>query len=186
MSGMARTLLHLGDLRGGKALAQQLNSSSLWKECAGILEQMHQHQDAAEMYEQAGMAEKAAGIYIAARNWAAAAPLMQQVTSAKLQLQYAKAKEGEGSYADAVAAYEAAGAWWPWPWLCITAAAHGTRACELMHPICHRTCMALRCSLGHGVHCCLQLCVGASTTSGMLSHWPLPYNCSPLLTAGRR
>jgi WD repeat-containing protein 19 len=109
VSGMARSLLHLGDLRGGKALAQQINSSSLWKECAAILEQMHQNQDAAEMYEQAGMAEKAAGIYIAARNWAAAAPLMQRVTSAKLQLQYAKAKEGEGSYADAVAAYEAAG-----------------------------------------------------------------------------
>lgn len=106
---MARILLHLGDLRSGKALAQQLNSSSLWKECAAILEQMHQNQDAAEMYQQAGMSEKAAGIYIAARNWAAAAPLMARVTSAKLQLQYAKAKESEGSYADAVAAYEAAG-----------------------------------------------------------------------------
>lgn len=109
LAGMARILLHLGDLRSGKALAQQLNSSSLWKECAGILKQMHQSQDAAEMYEQAGMAEKAAGIYIAARNWAAAAPLMARVTSAKLQLQYAKAKESEGSYAEAVAAYEAAG-----------------------------------------------------------------------------
>lgn len=109
MAGMARILLHLGDLRGGKALAQQLNSTSLWKECAGIFEQMHQGQEAAEMYELAGMAEKAAGIYIAARNWGAAAPLMQKVTSAKLQLQYAKAKEKEGSYSDAVAAYEAAG-----------------------------------------------------------------------------
>lgn len=109
MAGMSRILLHLGDLRSGKALAQQLNSSSLWKECAAILEHMHQSQDAAEMYEQAGMPEKAAGIYIAARNWAAAAPLMARVTSAKLQLQYAKAKEGEGSYAEAVAAYEAAG-----------------------------------------------------------------------------
>jgi WD repeat-containing protein 19 len=112
MAGMARVLLHLGDLRGGKALAQQLGSSSRWKECAGILEQLHQSQDAAEMYQQAGMAEKAAGIYIAARNWAAAAPLMAQVTSAKLQLQYAKAKESEGSYTEAVAAFEIAGALW--------------------------------------------------------------------------
>lgn len=110
MAGMARILLHLGDLRGGKTLAQQLNNGSLWKECAGILEQMHQHQDAAEMYEAAGMSEKAAAIFIAARNWAAAAPLMARVTSAKLQLQYAKAKESDGSYAEAVAAYEAAGA----------------------------------------------------------------------------
>jgi WD repeat-containing protein 19 len=110
MAGMARVLLHLGDLRGGKALAQQLNSGSLWKECAGILEQMHQQQDAAEMYEAAGLSEKAAAIFIAARNWAAAAPLMARVTSAKLQLQYAKAKESDGSYAEAVAAYEAAGA----------------------------------------------------------------------------
>lgn len=110
LAGMARILLHLGDLRGGKALAQQLGSSSLWKECARILEGMQQPQDAAEMYEQAGMSEKAAGIYITARNWAAAAPLMARVTSAKLQLQFAKAKESEGSYADAAAAYEAAGA----------------------------------------------------------------------------
>lgn len=108
-AGLARVLLHLGDLSAGKGLANQLNSSGLWKECAGILEQMHQNQDAAQMYEQAGMVEKAAGIYIAGRNWAAAAPLMAQVTSARLQLQYAKAKESEGSYTDAASAYESAG-----------------------------------------------------------------------------
>lgn len=109
MAGMARVLLHLGDLRHGKALAQELNSSSLWRECAVILELLHQHQEAAAMYEQAGMVEKAAEIYISARSWAAAAPLMARVTSAKLQLQYAKAKESEGAYGDAMGAYEAAG-----------------------------------------------------------------------------
>jgi hypothetical protein len=109
LAGLARTLLHLGDLQGGRALAQQLDSSALWKECATILEQRHQMQEAAELYERAGLTEKAAGIHIAARNWAAVAPLVARVSSAKLQLAYARGKEGEGSWAEAAAAYEAAG-----------------------------------------------------------------------------
>eukprot|EP00878_Enallax_costatus_P039997 GHUV01045957.1.p1 GENE.GHUV01045957.1~~GHUV01045957.1.p1 ORF type:complete len:108 (-),score=34.14 GHUV01045957.1:572-895(-) len=55
------------------------------------------------------MLEKAASIHIASKNFSAAQPLMTQVTSAKLQLQYAKAKESGGRWADAAAAYEAAG-----------------------------------------------------------------------------
>ena len=109
LAGLARTLLHLGDLQGGRALAQQLDSSALWRECAAILEQRHHMQEAAELYERAGLTEKAAGIYIVARNWAAVAPLMARVSSAKLQLTYARAKEWEGSWAEAAAAYEAAG-----------------------------------------------------------------------------
>lgn len=109
LSGTARTLFHLGDVHGGRALAQQLDSTSLWMECAQILEQRHQMQEAAELYDRAGMAEKAAGVYIAARNWAAVAPLMARVTSSKLQLAFAKGKEAEGSWEEAMGAYEAAG-----------------------------------------------------------------------------
>lgn len=70
--------------------------------------------EAAEMYEKAGMIEKAASIHIASKNFNAAQPLMAQVTSAKLQLQYAKAKESEGRWAEAAAAYEAAGGFGSW------------------------------------------------------------------------
>jgi WD repeat-containing protein 19 len=111
LAGVTRTTLHLGDLRAGRQLALQANSSSLWKECGLILEQMQQLPEAAEIYERAGMVEKAASIHIASKNFAAAQPLMAQVKSAKLQLQYAKAKESEGRWADAAAAYEAAGAY---------------------------------------------------------------------------
>jgi WD repeat-containing protein 19 len=70
---------------------------------------MQQMGEAAEMYERAGLVEKAASIYIMTKNYASAQPLMAMVTSAKLQLQYAKAKEGEGRWVEAAAAYEAAG-----------------------------------------------------------------------------
>lgn len=107
--GIARTTLLLGDLRQGRQLAGQINSPALWKECGTILEGMHQLQEAAEMFDRAGMYEKAASIYIQTKNFVAAAPLMAKVASPKLQIQFAKAKEGEGKYADAAAAYEAAG-----------------------------------------------------------------------------
>ena len=55
-------------------------------------------QDAAELYEKAGMLEKAAGIYIQTKAFHMAQPLMGRVVSPKLQLQYAKAKES-GFYA---------------------------------------------------------------------------------------
>jgi hypothetical protein len=63
----------------------------------------------------AGMVEKAATIHLATKNFAAAAPLMARVTSAKLQLAYARAKEAQGRWQEAAAAYEAGGElkqWW--------------------------------------------------------------------------
>jgi hypothetical protein len=61
-------------------------------------------QEAAELYEKAGLFEKAATIYIQTKNFSAATPLMAKVTSTKLLLQYAKAKEAEGRFADAAQA----------------------------------------------------------------------------------
>lgn len=53
-------------------------------------------QDAAELYERAGLHEKAATIYIQCRAFALAAPLMALIThNPKLQLEFAKAKESE-------------------------------------------------------------------------------------------
>lgn len=107
--GLARTTLHMGDIRAGRAMVQQLNSIPLYKDCALILENLNQLQESAEMYERAGMYEKAASIFIQTKNFNAAAPLMAKISSSKLQLQFAKAKEAEGKYQEAVVAYEAAG-----------------------------------------------------------------------------
>ncbi len=53
-------------------------------------------QDAAELYERAGMHEKAATIYIQGRAFGLAAPLMALIThNPKLQLEFAKAKESK-------------------------------------------------------------------------------------------
>ena len=53
-------------------------------------------QDAAELYERAGLHERAATIYIQARAFALAAPLMALIThNPKLQLEFAKAKESK-------------------------------------------------------------------------------------------
>ncbi len=53
-------------------------------------------QDAAELYERAGMHEKAATIYIQGRAFGLAAPLMALIThNPKLQLEFARAKESK-------------------------------------------------------------------------------------------
>lgn len=44
VSGITRTTLMLGDLRGGRQLALQTDNVQLWKECALILENMQQMQ----------------------------------------------------------------------------------------------------------------------------------------------
>eukprot|EP00798_Chlamydomonas_sp_ICE-L_P012670 gene12669-15902_t len=108
-SGIARTTLHMGDIRQGRTMALALNSVSLLKECGSILEGLQQLTEAGEMYEKAGMYERAASIYIQTKNYAAAAPLMAKVSSSKLHLQYAKAKETEGRFSEAAVAFEAAG-----------------------------------------------------------------------------
>mmetsp|Transcript_29922 Transcript_29922/g.80403 ORF Transcript_29922/g.80403 Transcript_29922/m.80403 type:complete len:508 (-) Transcript_29922:54-1577(-) len=69
---------------------------------------MKQWQDAAMLYEKAALPDRAAAIYIKLKNWAAAGKLMNQITSPKLQLEYARAKEADGKYEDAARAYEAA------------------------------------------------------------------------------
>ncbi len=53
-------------------------------------------QDAAELYERAGMHEKAATIYIQGRAFGLAAPLMALIThNPKMQLEFARAKESK-------------------------------------------------------------------------------------------
>lgn len=87
----------------------QVDDPSLWKACAAILEAAGHLPEAAGLYEKSGLSEKAATIHIMTKNFAAAAPLMAKVGSARLQLAFAKAKEAQGRWGEAAAAYEAAG-----------------------------------------------------------------------------
>lgn len=108
--GMVRTTLLTGDSARGVALGSEmvekgLVDKGLIKECAQLLEGMRQLNEAAMLYERAGLHEKAVSIYIAVKNFSSAGRLMEFVNTPKLQLGYAKAKESEGKFADAVVAY---------------------------------------------------------------------------------
>jgi len=107
-AGTARCLLRVGEVPRGVQLARESGDPSLCRDCAVILEEMKQRQDAALLYEKANLPDRAAAIYIKLKNWAAAGALMNQITSPKLQLEYARAKESDGKFEEAARAYEAA------------------------------------------------------------------------------
>ncbi|XP_077544266.1 intraflagellar transport protein Oseg6 [Haemaphysalis longicornis] len=107
-AGLARTSIRCGDIRKGVAAAKELDSRLLLRECAEILENMKQHQEAAPLYEQGHYYDKAASLYIRLKNWNKVGELLQYVTSPKIYAQYAKAKEADGRYAEAAKAYEQA------------------------------------------------------------------------------
>ncbi|SPQ94469.1 unnamed protein product (mitochondrion) [Plasmodiophora brassicae] len=114
--GLARIAMHAGDVAGGRAVIARLAScgdadlDQVRRECGAILEQNKgaNLNEAAALYVESGALERAAAIYIATKNYGAAAPLMAKITTPKLHAQYAKAKEREGDYAEAERAYEVA------------------------------------------------------------------------------
>ena len=107
-AGIARCLLHLGDVRRGKIIALDSGSEQLCRECADICEKLQQHEDAAQLYERGGEYEKAAAIYIDTKLFHLARPIMQKVSTPKLHARYARAKENEGKLKEAADAYELA------------------------------------------------------------------------------
>ena len=60
------------------------------------------------LYESAQYYDKAAHLYIKLKNWTKIGGLLPNISSPKIQLQFAKAKETDGKYKEAVVAYEAA------------------------------------------------------------------------------
>lgn len=64
--------------------------------------------EAAVLFEKAEYFDRAASAYIKLRNWQKVGQLLPQVSSPKINVQYAKAKESEGKYEEAAKAYEAA------------------------------------------------------------------------------
>ncbi|KAK6976293.1 WD repeat-containing protein 19 [Biomphalaria glabrata] len=110
-AGIARMSIRVGDIRRGVTMAMKMPSKILKKECAGILENMKQWGEAAQLYEQGQYYDKAASVYIRGKNWAKVGELLLKITSPKIHAQYAKAKEADGRYKEAAEAYKLAKEW---------------------------------------------------------------------------
>ncbi|XP_015117789.1 WD repeat-containing protein 19 [Diachasma alloeum] len=109
LGGIARTSIRCGDSRRGVSIAMDPDSPrNLRRECAEILEIMKQFNEAAILYEKAEYFDKAASAYIKLKNWIKVGQLLSQISSPKINIQYAKAKESEGRYEEAARAYETA------------------------------------------------------------------------------
>lgn len=107
--GMARMHMRCGNLAQGLKIADRCGSKSLFRECAAILESMKQWNESGLMYEKATMLDKAAQIYMAAKNYAEVAKLMAGLDSPKLLSEYGKAMEGLKKYKEALQAYQKSG-----------------------------------------------------------------------------
>ncbi|XP_024544591.1 WD repeat-containing protein 19 [Selaginella moellendorffii] len=106
-TGLARALIHVGDIWKGKQLAIECNDTRLFGECAKILEGLNLLQDAAELYEMGKQPQRATRLYIAARNYSKACLLVKELDSLMFYNEYGRAMDGERKYSDASAAYEA-------------------------------------------------------------------------------
>lgn len=109
-SGIARMTIRMGNVQKGFQIVSESEDKDLCQECAVIFEEMNLHNDAAALYEKAGLFDKAAMVHIVeTKNLHQASRILPQVTSVKTLALFAKAKEKEGSFKDAKEAYERAG-----------------------------------------------------------------------------
>ncbi|CAM9233510.1 unnamed protein product [Chrysoparadoxa australica] len=107
-AGIARCTLRLGDIRRGVRLAKEANDEKLFRECAGILEEMRQPTEAAAMFESGELYERAAAIHISTKNLPQAGAIIEKVKLPKLLCQYARACEKAGDFVEAASSYERA------------------------------------------------------------------------------
>lgn len=107
-AGIARNSIRVGDFQKGLNIAIRSNSLQLKSECAEILEGKKSYSEAASLYEKAENWDKAAAMYIRMKNWNKVGELFSNITSHRIQLQYAKAKEADGNYLEASKAYKVA------------------------------------------------------------------------------
>lgn len=105
-AGVARCSIRLGDVRRGTTVASMLKNNQFVRECAAILESIKNFDDAALLYKKAESYDKAVSLLIAAKNFAAAAPLMELTSAPKLHLAFAKSREAAKDYVEAVKSYE--------------------------------------------------------------------------------
>jgi len=104
-AGIAKMHMKLGNTTKGMQLAIACGDA-VCRDCAWILEDLKQVADAAILHDKGGNIERAALLYIKTKDFRAAAPLMEKVTTPKLHVNFAKAKEKQGQYKEAADAYE--------------------------------------------------------------------------------
>ena len=89
-AGIARTSIKLGDINRGYNIASELKDLQQVIEIAIVCENTKQLMEAGQLYEKAGLAEKAASIYISLKLFKQATPLISKIKSPKLLIQLAK------------------------------------------------------------------------------------------------
>lgn len=67
--GLARVSFRIGDLSRGFALCRELGDAALMQDCAALLEEGRHFKDAGRLYSECGNHEKAAGMYLKAKEW---------------------------------------------------------------------------------------------------------------------
>jgi WD repeat-containing protein 19 len=107
-AGLIRTTLQNGEISKGMKMLRSIQNKELLQECAGILENLKQYNEAGLLYERSEKYEKAAIIFLKAKKYSNVASILPHITSPKIFLQYAKIKEAEGEYTEAIEAYEKA------------------------------------------------------------------------------
>ncbi|CBZ50694.1 wdr19 protein, related [Neospora caninum Liverpool] len=116
LAGIARCAIRIGEIQRGMQMAVDLGDKAVLEESASLLERLRQFAEAASLHQKAGNIDKAAALYIEvktprhfacgdAHEFVAAAPLMTQIESPKIQLLFAKAKEEQRCFQDAMEAY---------------------------------------------------------------------------------
>nr|CEL72601.1 TPA: tetratricopeptide repeat-containing protein [Toxoplasma gondii VEG] len=105
LAGIARCAIRIGEIQRGMQMAVDLGDRAVLHECASLLEDLKQFAEAASFHEKTGNTDKAVALYIQAHDFVAAAPLMRQIESPKLQRMFAKAKEEQRCFHEAMEAY---------------------------------------------------------------------------------
>lgn len=93
-AGLARCCILSGDEEGGMELAAAAGSPDLLLQRAALLEGERQLKHAGQLYAQAGQWERAAQLFLAAREFGLLDGVMERAGSPSMWLQYAQAKEG--------------------------------------------------------------------------------------------
>ncbi|KAJ3394005.1 WD repeat-containing protein 19 [Entophlyctis sp. JEL0112] len=105
-AGVTRMTFRMGDTSRGMKMLNGVEDGKLLSDCAAILEGIKMWTESGILFERAKDWEKAAEVYTKGKLWNKVGPLLENVTSPKIFLQYAKAKEASKQYEEAAVAYE--------------------------------------------------------------------------------
>eukprot|EP00727_Mastigamoeba_balamuthi_P013091 m51a1_g8404 putative wd repeat-containing protein 19 isoform x1 (1404) ;mRNA; r:243939-249400 len=105
VAGVARMTIRQGDISKGISIAVSSKNPQVMRDCAAILEQLKQFQEAANLYVAGQFYDKAAAIYIKTKQTAQLKEIMPRVVAPAIHAQYAKAREDEGDIAEAERSY---------------------------------------------------------------------------------